>query len=307
MQTLLISHTDLDGISCNLLLDLIGIKYDCYNVEVVEVKSTLEEVLNNKDVKYDQIFITDLTVSEEDYKKLDESGIKYHVFDHHHTHLYAQNFKNATVKVREFNHLTCGTELFFNYLRELYPKIDTPLITSYVELVRQVDTYTMENEDPRALSTLLHIYGKASFLKKMKTRLKKEKEFFTFTSFEKRYLKIKNEEFDALCLRKENELMYYEIKGYKCGVVFCENTDKSELGHRLSRSHPELDLIVLFDSSKSISYRTERDDVDVSKLAQSVGGGGHIKASGSSLTDEFRESIIKSYFKDVKRLEIETN
>lgn len=307
MKILLISHTDLDGISCNLLLDLADIKYDYYNVEVSEVSDTLNEVLENLETQYDQIYITDLTVSEDDYKRLQESGIKYHVFDHHHTHLYAKNFKNATVKVNAFNHLTCGTELFYNHLKDLYPQINTSLIASYVELVRQIDTYTMESNNPRDLGTLLFTYGKSTFLKKMKTRLKKDKETFTFTDFEKRYLKIKNAEFDSYCLRKEKELLFYEIKGYKCGVIFCENTDKSELGHRLSKKHPELDLIILINSSKSISYRTERDDIDVSKFASYFGGGGHIKASGSDFTNENREDIIKLYFKDVKRLEIETN
>lgn len=307
MKTLLISHNDLDGISCNLLLDLVGIKYDYYNVEVSEVSHTLDEVLNSEEKRYDQIFITDLTVYESDYQRLDNANINYLVFDHHNTHLYAEHFKNATIKITEFNHPTCGTELFFNYLKKTYPSIDTPLIASYVELVRQIDTYTMESNAPRDLGTLLFIYGKNTFLKKMKTRLKKDKESFTFSDFEKRYLKIKNEEFDAYCLRKEKELMYYEIQGYKCGVIFCENTDKSELGHRISINHPELDLIVLINASKNISYRTERNDIDVSKLAESVGGGGYIKASGSSFPDEFRDIIIKSYFKDVKRLEIDTN
>ncbi|MDE5630459.1 MAG: hypothetical protein K2G03_04955 [Bacilli bacterium] len=307
MKTLLISHTDLDGISCNLLLDLSNVKYDCYNVEVVEVTKTLDIILNDESQKYDQIYITDLTVTKDDYKRLDESNIPYLVFDHHHTHLYAQDLKNATIRVDEFGHKTCGTELFYNYLKELYPHINTPLIASYIELVRQIDTYTMENDDPRNLGTLLHIYGKNTFLKKMKTRLLKEKETFTFSTFEKRYLKIKNDEFDAYCIKKEKELMFYQIKEYKCGVIFCENTDKSELGHRLSRNHPELDAIVIIDTSKSISYRTEREDIDVSRLASYFGGGGHIKASGSNFNDGHREEIIKSYFKDVKRLEIETN
>lgn len=303
MKTLLISHTDLDGISCNLLLDIAGIKYDYYNVEVSEVTNTLNEILNNKDAKYEQIYIADLTVSESDYKRLQESGSNYQVFDHHRTHLYAKNFKNASIKINAFGHLTCATELFYNHLKELYPSINTPLIASYVELVRQIDTYTMESEEPRDLGTLLFIYGKTTFLKKMKTRLKKEKETFTFTSFEKRYLSIQNAEFNSYCLRKEKELLFYEIKGYKCGVVFYENTDKSELGHRLSKKHPELDLIILINPSKSISYRTERDNIDVSKFASLFGGGGHMKASGSDFIKENREDIIKSYYKDVKRLE----
>lgn len=306
MKTLLISHTDLDGISCNLMLDLAGIPYTYYNVEIEELEDTITKVIDNKS-SFDQVYITDLTVKESDYKRLRDAQINFLVFDHHHTHLYAENFKEATVKVEEYHHRTCGTELFYNYLKGIYQELDTPLIASYVELVRQIDTYTMTSDDARNLGTISYIYGRKDFLKKMKTRLKKDKETFTFTDFEKRYLKVHNHEFDLYCELMEKQMLTYEIHNYKCGCIFCGNTDKSELGHRLSRKHPELDLIVLIDASKSISYRTERDDVDVSKFALLFDGGGHVKASGSKFDNEDRENIIKSYFKDVKRLEIDTN
>lgn len=306
MKILLISHTDLDGISCNLLLDLANIKYDYINTENENVSMTIDKIIQDN-IQYDQIYITDLTIPVNDYEHLREAKFNFQVFDHHATHLYAKDYPESTVKVEEFNHKTCGTELFFNHLKETYTELNTPIIASYVELVRQIDTYTMESDDARNLGTLLSIYGKKDFLKKMKTRLRKDRQVFTFTEFEKRYLKIKNNEFDAYCLKREKELMTYEIDNYKCGVIFCGNTDKSELGHRLSRNHPELDLIILIDTAKSISYRTERDDIDVSKFAQMYEGGGHIKASGSKFNNEDRDKIINNYFKNVKRLENDTN
>lgn len=306
MKTLLISHTDLDGISCNLMLDLANVKYDYYNVEIEELENTITKVIESN-VKYDQVYITDLTVKISDYERLRNAGINFLVFDHHQTHLYAANYKEATVKVEDNNRKTCGTELFYNYLKSSYKDLNTPLIASYVELVRQIDTYTMINDDARNLGIILYIYGKKDFLKKMKTRLKKDKNEFTFTDFEKRYLRVHNHEFDMYCELMEKQLLFYEIHGYKCGVIFCGNTDKSELGHRLSRNHPELDLIILIEASKSISYRTEREDIDVSKFAEIFGGGGHVKASGSKFDNEDRENIINYYFKDVKRLEKPTN
>ncbi len=306
MKTLLISHTDLDGISCNLLLDLANIKYDYFNVEIEELPATIDKVIADSK-KYDQVYITDLTVAEEDYQKLRNARITFQVFDHHNTHLYAQDFKEATIKVFKNKRKACATELFYDHLKKTYSTLKTTSIASYIELVRQIDTYTMVSDDPRSLATLLYIYGKKEFLKKMKLRLTKDKELFTFTNFEKQYLKIHNKEFDLYYEQIEKKLKFYQIHNYTCGVVFCGNTDKSELGNRLSLKHPHLDLIILIDASKSISYRTERDDIDVSQFAQFFGGGGHIKASGSKFDDDDRENIIKSYFKDVKRLENDTN
>ena len=92
-----------------------------------------------------------------------------------------------------------------------------------------------------------------------------------------------------------------EINKLKCGVVFAE-TNNSELGNYLSNKYPELDLIVLIDASARVSYRTSRDDVDVSEFAALFGGGGHKRASGSQITEDNQLEFIKTYFKNVKRI-----
>ena len=91
----------------------------------------------------------------------------------------------------------------------------------------------------------------------------------------------------------------YTIDGKKCGVVFAES-NKSETGNYLSKKHPDLDLIILFNTAQSVSYRTTKDDVDLNAFAAIYGGGGHLRASGSKITDQDREQIIKLYFKEVK-------
>ncbi len=230
------------------------------------------------------------------------------VFDHHETHLYANAYSFATVKVKEFGHLTCGTELFYNYLKSLYPKLDTPLIKEYVDLVRQIDTWDFTDLTlAKQLGSLPLIYGKKEFIKLLSKRLKKNKDHFELTAFEKRYLKIKNEDETNFIENKEKQMVTYLIEGRKCGVVFASNCNKSELGNVLSNHHPELDLIIIIDTTKAISYRTSRDDVRVNDFASLFGGGGHQKASGSSFNDNDRDSIVKNYYKNAKRLEDDKN
>ena len=103
---------------------------------------------------------------------------------------------------------------------------------------------------------------------------------------------------------EDEKMLLYEIEGKKCGVLFAER-NKSELGNYISVNHPELDLVVMLDASSRISYRTNRDDVNVSDFAITYGGGGHQKASGSKFDDEDRNKIIETYFKGAKRLEKE--
>ena len=98
---------------------------------------------------------------------------------------------------------------------------------------------------------------------------------------------------------KEKQMIKCFIKPYNVGVVFAENY-RSLLGNELSKRHPELDLVIIINLSRSISYRTIKDDVDLSKFAYIYGGKGHQKASGSPLPSGLKELIIKTIYNKVK-------
>lgn len=307
MKDLLITHTDLDGISPIVLMNLTERKFDFKSIEINEVEETFNELFLNDLSVYEHIYITDLTIPENIYEKLKNYN-NVLVFDHHETHLYATKYAFATVSVSEFGHLTCGTELFYNYLKGIHKNLDTPLIKEYVDLVRQIDTWDFTNLVlAKDLGSLPFIYGKKEFIKSITKRLKKDKTHFELTAFEKRYLKIKNEEETNFIENKNKQLVKYLIEGRKCGVVFASNCNKSELGNVLATNHPELDLIIIIDTAKAVSYRTARDDVRVNDFATLFGGGGHQKASGSNFDDEMRDSIVKNYYKNAKRLEDDEN
>lgn len=307
MKDLLITHTDLDGISPIVLMKLTNRKFNYKSIEINEVEETFKELLATDLSIYEHIYITDLTIPESIYEIL-KNMKNVLIFDHHETHLYANKYPFATVKVSEYGHLTCGTEIFYNYLKDIYKELDTPLIKEYVDLVRQIDTWDFTNlELAKQLGTLLSMYGKKEFIKSLSKRLKKNKEKFELTAFEKRYLKIKKEEETNFIENKNKQMVKYLIEGRKCGVVFASNCNKSELGNVLSTLHPELDLIIIIDTTKAISYRTNRDDVRVNDFAALFGGGGHQKASGSNFNDAMRDAIVKNYYKNAKRLEDEEN
>lgn len=302
MKNLLITHNDLDGISPIILLNLANVEFEYKSIEINEVEETFNALFAFDLTIYENIYITDLTIPESIYETLSTMN-NVRVFDHHETHLYATKYPFATIKVSEFGHLTCGTELFYNYLKSIYKNIDTPLIKEYVDLVRQIDTWDFTNVVlAKQLGELIFTYGKKDFIKIFTKRLKKDKDHLELTAFEKRYLKIKKAEETNFIEFKNKQIVKYLIKGYKCGVVFASNCNKSELGNVLAANHPELDLIIIIDTSKSLSYRTTRDDIRVNDFAALFGGGGHQKASGSNFDDDMREWIVKEYFKDVKRL-----
>lgn len=304
MKDLLITHTDLDGISPIILMNLLDREFDYKSIEINEVEETFQDLFKTDLTIYEHIYITDLTIPESIYEVLKTMN-NVLVFDHHETHLYATKYAFATVKVKDAGRLTCGTELFYNYLKNIYKSIDTPLIKDYVEIVRQCDTWDFTDaEFAKQVGSLPFIYGKKEFIKSLNKRLRKDKEKFELTAFEKRYVKIQKQELDRYLKFKESKMVKYQINGYKVGVVFAED-HKSELGNYLSSNNLDLDLIAIISSCDRISYRTIHDDVRCNDFASKVGGGGHQKASGSEMKQEFRDMIIEKYFKDVKRLENE--
>ena len=85
--------------------------------------------------------------------------------------------------------------------------------------------------------------------------------------------------------------------GRECGFVFAEKY-VSELGNRLCKMHPEIDFIAMIDmGTKTVSYRTVKDDIDLGKdIAQLFGGGGHPKAAGSEFSDNVQFKVIEKIF-----------
>lgn len=302
MKDLLITHTDLDGISPIILMNLTGRIFEYKTIEISEIEETFNELFKSDLSVYDNIYITDLTIPPFVYDYVNEHNLNVLVFDHHETHLYAKEFPYTTINVKLNERLTCGTELFYNYLKEKFPTLKKDIIADYVEQVRQIDTFTFTSDLPRHIDSLKETYGKLDFIKSITKRLKKDKLKFELTSFEKRFVKLKSEELLRFMQSKEKKMKVYNINNRKCGVVFSEN-NKSELGNYLSNNHPELDLIILIDASSRISYRTSRDDVSVSEFASLYGGGGHKKASGSKFDDYNRDEIIKSYFEGAIKID----
>lgn len=305
MKDLLITHTDLDGISPIILLNLIDKKFDYHCIDISEIPATFEELFKSNIKEYATIYIVDLTIPEMIYEELNKLNLNVLVFDHHESHIFARKYPYATVEITLDERPTCGTELFYNYLCKQTPALKKNNVDEYVEYVRQLDVYRFESDIPRKLEAIRKMLGKNEFIKTITRRLKKDKEHFTFTAFENRYYKLNTSVVERYIQLKEKEMMRFKIDGFLCGVVFAE-ANKSEVGNTLSIKNPDLDFIIVFDASKSVSYRTERDDVSVAEFAEVYKGGGHRKASGSPISKDMLINIIKLYYNNAECLDEES-
>lgn len=300
MKDLLISHiSDIDGVSPVILLKLTKVEFDYILKEPHEMDEFVEELLKEDLNSYQNIYITDLALSENFYKKIKESGYayKFKIFDHHKTHLFAKNYENVVIDIEE-----CGTTLFYNYLSKKYKF--KKIVEDYIKHVKNLDLWLwVEKFDfmAKELGNIFDLYGRNTYIEEMYQKLKRGKKF-KWNKFENKILKIEKDTVDRYLKKKDKELYKIEYDGYLIGAVFSERY-RSELGNYLSSIHPELDLVVMINISGGLSLRTEKD-IDISILAQKLNGGGHKKACGAPIEEEVKESILRNIFKDCKIKEI---
>ncbi|WP_075617727.1 DHH family phosphoesterase [Paenisporosarcina indica] len=298
----LLSHNDLDGVGCGILAKIafdkqVKVKYNSVSSLDREVELFLEKADKNS-----TLFITDLSVNEENEKKLEafyqaKGNVK--LIDHHKTALHLNNYDwgHVIVEVDE-GMLTSATSLYYEFLVAEKLLAPTDAIAEFVELIRQYDTWEWEkNENFQAqrLNALFYLITIEEFEEKIINRLKTN-EHFSFDEFETKILDMEDNKIERYIRRKKREIVQLEIGGLFAGIVYAESYH-SELGNELGKAYPHLDYIAIINmGGKRLGFRTSHDDVDVSEVAGQFGGGGHAKASGCSLTDEaYKQYVVKAF------------
>ena len=310
MRIKLFTHTDLDGIGCAILMknvyknNEVDIEYCDYG----NVNDKVEEfLLLNEDFNFDKVFITDISVNEsiadwiQTKIELNKTYDKFILLDHHKTADWLNKYN--WVKVEEnseyLERKTSGTQMLHEWLisnNSEYIKNNWFNSKEFISMVNNYDTwYWKELEDvkPKQLNDLLYIYGRDKFIDKILYEL--DNCLLHFHSTDDLLLKLRQEDIDRYIEKKNKSIIKIELKGLNIGVVFAENYI-SETGNKLCELNKDLDLVALVNMDYSISYRTTKDNIDVSELAKIFDGGGHKKASGSQIDDYMKNSVIEELF-----------
>lgn len=304
MKVFLISHiADIDGITPVILSKLVFKDFDYKLLEVSEVESFMNDALdNNLFDEYDKVFMTDLCVNEAVASRIDLLPLKdkFQVLDHHIGNMELNKYSFIKVVEEENGFKESGTSLYYKYLLENYPIkiLATEAVSYMVSLVRLGDTWEWvkyDKKEARYLTTLLSYYGIEKYINNYFDFLVANEEFF-FTETEKLLIEVDNRRMNDYIENKKEQVIIENIKGYKVGIVFAE-LYRSELGNVLSSAYPDLDLIAIINMGRSISYRTNKDNVSVNDFAMFFGGKGHQQAAGSPLPMGLKESIIDYVFR----------
>lgn len=313
---LLITDSDLDGVGCAILM---GIFFPNNHTQFCTAKDVNqcvcavmdEGVINN----YEKVFITDLSVNADNAIKISVHNGSLNtehiqLLDHHNTAMWLvdNHWANVAVKTSEGT-LTCGTRLFWEYIQNNHPDVidrcSEALIHKchkFVELVRLYDTFEWKTNNilgtgPVDLNYLLSVYERKEFIDNFISRI-------TDDSIESS-LFSQDDTGIAKCMRiKKSKYFKHKMKvmqtityeGYTVAVVYADEY-VSELGNYICEQDNTVDFAVLISvENETVSLRSTKDDVDVSKIAKKFGGGGHKHAAGYVLKDRFNPYIISNLF-----------
>ncbi|AGN36551.1 oligoribonuclease [Bacillus paralicheniformis] len=292
----LYSHNDLDGVGCGILAKVafgerVEVRYNSVTGLDMQVGRFLERT-KGKEKQHEGLFITDLSVHQENEERLDqyaEAGGKVKLIDHHKTALHLNERSWGMVKVQyEDGRLASATSLFYEYLIDNGYIQETKAMDQFVELVRLYDTWEWEQTDAleaKRLNDLFFMVSIDEFEEKMVRRLT-ESDAFSFDEFEEKILDMEEEKIERYIRRKRREIVQTFINAHCVGIVHAESYH-SEVGNELGKTYPHLDYIAILNmGGKKVSLRTIHDETDVSEIAGTFGGGGHAKAAGCPLTDE---------------------
>lgn len=302
MKTLIISHkADIDGLSPVIFLKLIRDDVDVCLLNANDIIPKVKELTSSKDyLKYDEIFITDLTLDRHACELIMQTGEynRFHTFDHHAFNLVANDYPFGTsISTNENGVNECATSLFYKYLIHTYPEdFDLYSIAEYTELVRLSDTWDWaktNNQKAQDLAELHGILGREKYIDYFVNYLKDNNNHFDFSPEHKYLIEVEKDRTQRYLEESEKTMFHAILNDKKCGIVFAEN-HRSLLGNYLCEKYKHsIDYVIIINMQQGISFRASKEDINVSEVAKIYGGGGHVKASGAPMDNSLKREVIK--------------
>lgn len=321
-RILLLTHTDLDGSGCAILLH--------YLCEGVEVRHCSNSTMSNDILKavteeggnYSWIFATDISCNPEDGRTIDgflkiHPEINFILLDHHASSTDLNRYDWAVVEpclikgsqrtrfyidIPEYvSKLSSATALLYDYL--VYSgnscildgvggDINKILILTHtISIWDTWEWHNIFNDDVNAkkLSTTFTEYGQDMFESEINKAFESDAIWQSFVETSEKLVEIHKRKLDAFITKavphfKVGTITIHDRVYYIC--LWYGSTYLSEVFMKMKEVHPGLDLYMI-NTGNTISLRTD-NNTDVSVFAQQFGGGGHPGAAGFSISEDYK-------------------
>ncbi len=260
-----ITHGDLDGITCTILLNDYarknGYMFEYYSCTYKDVDEIFSKCLNHED----KIFITDISIVDESVIPDLANHSNVTIIDHH-----PRTYESVIARRYLAVDKGAGCKMVFDTLTGIGHKF-TKELRRLTTLANDFDLWTHKYPMSMQLNRLFFYYGAAEFVKRFADGLDgfTEKEYLFFREIEKEI---------------RDHINSLEIVEVADDVAFTYSTlHIAEVGE-----HMKIDLgykyaIVYNRRFGKMSFRAdEKDDsiVDLGKFLDIYGGGGHKAAAG---------------------------
>lgn len=334
-----LSHTDLDGYSCQLVMSYTPHNIKSYNANYgAEVKSRLEEILEaiKSHSEPATILISDLNLTMDESKWLDrevtllnEKGrkISIQLLDHHGS-------GEESANKFEWYYLDtsrCATKITYDFAKENYELQETEWMQKYVDIVNAVDLWKQEEKENfefgkvcmRLISETRELnrvtfgdddrFYKLSLLKEAVKFISKEKANIALDNsihmMKKEFFKISEDdtldnlstEYIVNLLGQKTDIMTIYYKGYR-GFLSYSVGNTSIVGNGFLTKFDNYDFIVDVSTRGTMSFRAN-NKVSVSQIAKEwVDGGGHPNASGGRIIgfkEQYRYDKVKEQIQKI--------
>lgn len=328
LKTILFTHDDLDGGGCRIIFEIVhshmikGDDYDVINCSNQSIEDDVNTKMNSGYIDLNtHICFADICVCDKTLSDLKDKGYNIMIWDHHRSNLFASwIIPEAIIEIEnDFGVPQCGTSLMYQYFaklgyygddrgKHLMPEITQKTLGKLVDTIRSYDTYEWKqtnNLEAKKLNTLFYLMGINNFCERYVSRIIKN-EITTCSDIllvdnDLKFVideKIRREQKIINCITPD-DICELNVKGYKVAFSFpVIGASVSELGNQFLIKYPEYDIFMGFHVNNndgiSVSFRSIKEDVDVSKIASMIGGGGHIKAAGASLNNYLKDIIINT-------------
>lgn len=271
-----ISHDDLDGAVCQILLGKVF-----PNIEYISYKfGILDDLLKKIDYnKYEKVFLTDIHPENRDNIYLSDNII---LIDHHESIIEWHDPSINKFVIKKY----CGAKLTKLFLEKNF-NVDLSQFNELVHLTNDYDMWIHNHFKSKELNILFWHYFPQRFRQEFSNGR------VEWNDFEKALIQKEKENFQKAL--DELEIFPTEII---CGLMFYTDKFYNELAEYFLKQRYKI-IFIISQSQNSVSVRHNVDSLNIGKLVKKLEwGGGHAKAAGFKF-NSFEDLKIK-----IKKLEL---
>ena len=327
MKILHITHNDLDAVGCDLIARLyaksIGkdIITKFVNVSVAHkiINECFQMIENNEMTDIDEIIISDLSLNEKTGELINNFIIKNHIslvhLDHHASTTLDSLYSWCTVN-RDTPPISAAMMMYNKYhyiIDKCFNNEENIKIFKFIEDVSRYDTWLWKKDykDGREewYNILCKFYGPQEysdiiFIKTFANRVGPNTTTFTEKVIIDNYIRKRDEDVNSVISNPNRIYIKKDPEtGFTFGYILQSGEYVNSVMEAVYLNYPNIDVVAaLFPATRTISFRSNKDYVDCSKIAIKYGGGGHKTASGAGFIDiDLFVGILNEFYKGIDK------